>query len=127
MNASTSSIALNNSTAPTSQLRQVAAMGIAEYLISYTEFTIGHDEQDKIVMKHGVEAMSNGLGGVVSAWGSREVEQAQIDEQQQRVSALIVHACVTGVVRKAFTKVRDAGVRVWNRFFGRRPERALGE
>jgi hypothetical protein len=127
MSASASSIAMNNCLASTTALKQSVFIGIAEYLSGYTEFAIGTDEQDETAKKHGVQAMNNGLSDVVSVLGGREIDQARVDEQQKRISALVVHFLVTGVYRKAFTKVRNVGSRVWNRVFGRRAEPALGE
>jgi hypothetical protein len=115
-----------NTVASSSQLNQSVAIGVAEYLLGYTEFTIGTEEQDETAKTHGVQAMRNGLGDVVSACSGREVEPARTIEQEQRISALIVHVCTTGVLQKALAKIKNTGIRVWNRVFGR-AERTLGE
>ena len=118
-----------NDVASTAQLKQQSvAIGITEFLLGCMEFTVGTDEANESTQQNGAQAMHDGLGDfVASMLGNNEIDPARVIEQQQRISALIVRLGVTGVYRKAFVIIRNAGTRVWIGAFGRRAERALLE
>lgn len=130
MSASANDIAMSASTndvTSTAQLQhQSVVIGITEFLLGCMEFVVGTDEADEPMKQNGAQAMHDGFGDVVTSVLGHEIDPARVNEQQQRISAVIVRLGITGVYARMFTKVRNAGGRIWNGAFGR-AERALQE